>query len=184
MAAHDYAFLTRWRAEATPEEVYDVIADGPALARWWPSVYLEVTLLEPGGPDGVGRLTELWTKGFLPYSLRWRFRITEARRPERIALEAQGDFVGHGLWTFSPQDGFTDVAFDWRLRAEKPLLRALSFLLKPLFSANHRWAMTRGEESLRLELLRRRARTAEERARIPPPPGPTFPHNLRRRPPA
>jgi len=31
-----------------------------------------------------------------------------------------------------------------------------------------------GEESLKLELLRRRAKTSEERTRIPMPPGPTF----------
>jgi hypothetical protein len=31
-------------------------------------------------------------------------------------------------------------------------LRYLSFLFKPFFSANHRWAMARGEESLRREL--------------------------------
>lgn len=181
MPAHEYAFLTRWRAEATPEEVYDVIADGESLARWWPSVYLEVTTLENGGPDGVGRVTALWTKGFLPYTLRWRFRVTEAKPPERIALDARGDFVGRGVWTFAPREGGTDVWFDWRLRAEKPLLRALSFALKPVFSANHRWAMARGEESLRLELRRRRAGSPEGRARIPPPRGPTFPHHRRRR---
>jgi uncharacterized protein YndB with AHSA1/START domain len=182
MSANEYAFLTRWRIPASPEEVYEVIADGDSLARWWPAVYLEVKTLEPGEPGGVGRLTELWTKGFLPYTLRWRFRIVEARRPERLALEAMGDFVGRGVWTFAPRDAGTDVLFDWRLRAEKPLLRALSFLMKPVFSANHRWAMARGEESLRLELLRRRASTAEERARVPAPPGPTFPHNFGRRP--
>jgi len=31
-----------------------------------------------------------------------------------------------------------------------------------------------GEESLKLELMRRRANTPEEQARIPSPPGPTF----------
>jgi hypothetical protein len=41
--------------------------------------------------------------------------------------------------------------------------------------------MARGEESLRLELARRKATTLDARMRIPPPPGPTFPHNLRRR---
>lgn len=30
------------------------------------------------------------------------------------------------------------------------------------------------EESLKLDLARRRARTPEERAAVPPPPGPTF----------
>jgi hypothetical protein len=31
------------------------------------------------------------------------------------------------------------------------------FILKPIFAANHRWAMARGEESLTRELLRRRS---------------------------
>jgi hypothetical protein len=48
-----------------------------------------------------------------------------------------------------------EIVFDWRLRAEKPLLKSLSFLLKPLFRRNHRWAMERGEQGLRRELNRR-----------------------------
>jgi hypothetical protein len=64
------------------------------------------------------------------------------------------------------------VTYDWLLRADKPLLRRLSWLLKPIFAANHRWAMARGEESLKLELARRRAETPEERARVPAPAGP------------
>ena len=71
-----------------------------------------------------------------------------------------------------------NITYDWRVMADKPLLRRLSFLLKPLFSANHGWAMARGEESLKLEMARRRAASPEDAARIPAPPGPTFPHNL------
>ncbi|MEO8745789.1 MAG: hypothetical protein ABI334_01555 [Candidatus Dormiibacterota bacterium] len=42
-------------------------------------------------------------------------------------------------------------------------------IFRPIFAANHRWAMARGEESLDLELRRRRARTEAERDAIPPP---------------
>jgi hypothetical protein len=65
-----------------------------------------------------------------------------------------------------------DITYDWRLSAEKPMLRHLSFLLKPVFEANHRWAMAQGEESLKLELARRRATADAARGSIPPPPGP------------
>ena len=44
------------------------------------------------------------------------------------------------------------MTYDWKIRADKPLLRYLSFLLKPIFSANHRWAMAQGEKALRAEL--------------------------------
>jgi hypothetical protein len=50
-----------------------------------------------------------------------------------------------------------DIAFDWRIHAEKPLLKRLSFVFKPIFEANHRWAMARGEECLVRELARRRS---------------------------
>ena len=175
MTGSEYAFLTRWWMQASALEVYDVIADGESLPRWWPSVYLDVRTLELGSELGTGRVTAVHTKGFLPYTLRWSFRVTEAVRPVRIALDAVGDFVGRGVWSFAENGGGTAIHLDWRLRAEKPLLRRLAFLLRPVFSANHRWAMARGEESLRLGLRRRRAGTEEERALIAAPPGPTFP---------
>ena len=66
------------------------------------------------------------------------------------------------------------ITYDWRVSASKPLLRWLTWLLRPVFAANHRWAMARGEESLRLELRRRRATSEMERRRMPPPPPTTF----------
>ena len=179
MSINDYHFVTRWRVRGTPEEVYRVLDDAPGLARWWPSVYLDVRVLEEGDESGNGALVGLHTKGWLPYTLRWRFRVTEKRPPTRLALAALGDFVGAGVWTLAAAGDDTEVTYDWRIRAEKPLLRSLSFLLKPLFAMNHRWAMEKGEESLRLELDRRRAASDEERARIPAPPGPTPASTLR-----
>jgi hypothetical protein len=181
VALSDYHFISRWRVEGTCAEVADIIADVESLPRWWPSVYLALEVLEPGGERGVGKVVSLWTKGWLPYTLRWRFRVAESRHPYGSTIQALGDFDGHGIWTFAQSGPHVDITYDWRIRTHKPLLNALSFLLKPAFAANHRWAMARGEESLRLELLRRRARTPEERARIPQPPPPTFPHNRSRR---
>jgi hypothetical protein len=169
MAANDYAFVTRWRLEGTVREVHDILADAASLPRWWPSVYLEVRVLQPGNSLGVGKTVELLTQGWLPYRLRWRFVTTDVR-PDGFTLDAMGDFEGRGVWTFAQARGAVDVTYDWRIRARKPLLRSLSWFLKPVFAANHRWAMARGEESLALELRRRRARTEAERAAIPDPP--------------
>jgi hypothetical protein len=181
MATNEYHFLTDWRVQGTTQEVSDILEDALDLPRWWPSVYLEVEELEPGDERGVGRVIGLLTKGWLPYTLRWKFRITESNHPRGFSLRAFGDFEGTGVWTLTQDGEFVNIIYDWRIRADKPLLKALSFLLKPIFKANHRWAMARGLESLRLELERRRARTREEAEKIPPPPAPTFPHNLRQR---
>jgi hypothetical protein len=169
---NDYQFLTRWRVEGTCGEVADVLNDPMALTRWWPSVYIDVQELRPPGANGVGRRVRLHTKAWLPYTLRWEFEVVESRYPHGYTLVASGDFDGSGVWTFEQDGPFVDIAYDWRIRAEKPLLRNLSFLLRPVFEANHRWAMARGEESLRLELARRRASSEALRARVPAPPGP------------
>ena len=178
MPTTEYHFITRWRVAGTVTEVTDVLKNAEDLVRWWPSVYLDVRVLEPGDAAGVGKKVSLLTKGWLPYTLRWQFRVTESRHPFGYTLEALGDFEGRGVWRFEPDGGHVNITYDWKIRARKPLLNALSFLLRPLFSANHQWAMARGEESLRLELARRHAATPAAAASIPPPPGPTFPHNL------
>lgn len=167
--APEYAFVTHWRFRATAEEVFNILADAMALKRWWPSVYLDVRELKPPGPDGTGRVVDLWTKGFLPYTLRWNFTVTEVTRPSGFRLEAHGDFEGRGVWTLQEDGDQVDVTYDWRIKAEKPLLRYGSFALRPFFAANHRWAMARGEESLALELRRKRGEAA-----VPAPPGATF----------
>jgi hypothetical protein len=172
--ANEYAFLSRWRVTGDVREVAAILEDTPALSCWWPAVYLDVALLDPGDARGVGKRASLLTKGWLPYTLRWKFDVVESRSPHGFTIAASGDFDGTGRWTLAQAGPEVDVTFDWRIRAEKPLLRRLSFLLKPMFAANHRWAMARGEESLRLELLRRRARNTAEAASVPPPPGPTF----------
>jgi hypothetical protein len=169
----EYKFFTEWRVPATIEEVKAVLGDAPSLTRWWPSVYLSVDQVEEGEPDGVGRTVALHTKGWLPYTLRWNLRITKPMTDTGFALAASGDLQGTGVWTFAQDGPEVVITYDWRISATKPLLRRLGWLLKPAFGANHKWAMARGEESLRLELRRRRAPNPSVTS-IPAPPPATF----------
>ncbi len=173
MATNEYHFITQWRVESTLEEISEILGDSLGLARWWPSVYLGVEVLQPGNELGVGRVVNLYTKGWLPYTLRWQFRIVHSEYPHGFTLEANGDFDGRGIWIFERDGDSVNITYDWKIRAVKPLLRRFSFLFKPVFAANHHWAMAMGEKSLNLELARRHASTDEERADIPEPPEPT-----------
>ena len=175
MAIKKYHFITNWRVEATCQEVYITLKEANDLKRWWHSVYLDVKTLEKGDAHGLGKVVELYTKGWLPYTLKWQFRVTEVHPNtfSGFSLEAFGDFVGRGIWTFEQDGAFCNIVYDWEIEAEKPLLKYLSFLMKPIFSANHLWAMRKGLESLVLELRRRKG---EKNVPLPPPP--TFPHNL------
>lgn len=174
MSANSYHFVTHWRMPGSKQEIFNTLADARELTRWWPSVYLDVRELEPGNGTGVGKVVSLYTKGWLPYTLRWQFRVTEVQQYDGFSLEAWGDFVGRGVWQFAQSGEWVDITYDWSIEAEKPILRRLSFILKPIFGANHQWAMRQGAASLELELARRRVGSEQEQLAIPQPPGPTF----------
>lgn len=78
------------------------------------------------------------------------------------------NFEGRYLITLQETSGQATVTFDTKLRVTKPLLRYLSWVLKPIFKANHFWSMARGREGLVQELARRRAaRYAPDRGPVP-----------------
>lgn len=174
MRTNDYHFIDKWRVEGDVKEVADIIEDAASLSRWWPSVYFEVSELEPGGEGGVGKVISLRAGGWLPYTLRINFRTVSSRYPNGFTMDAFGDLEGKGIWIFEQDGPYVNVTYDWTIKANKSIIRSLSFLLKPIFRANHNWTMKRGEESLKLELLRRRAASPQEAALVPAPPPPIF----------
>lgn len=167
MATNSYHFITHWRLRARQDDVVAIFNDVESLPRWWPSVYLDARVVAPGDEKGIGRRVELYTKGWLPYTLRWRFVVTEVTS-HGSTLVAEGDFVGRGIWTFAQSGEWLQVTYDWKIEATKALLKYLSFALKPLFRMNHEWAMKQGGRSLELEVLRRSGAR-----NVPPPPAAT-----------
>ena len=167
----DYAFRTVWRVPGTVLEVATVLADAAALPRWWPSVHLAVDVLHtPDRETGLGAVARLHTTGWLPYTLTWTIELTSPITADGFTLTAVGDLEGAGVWTFRQDGPEVEIGYDWQVRAGKPLLRRMSWLLRPAFEANHHWAMRRGEQSLVLELRRRRGSVG-----VPAPPAATFP---------
>jgi hypothetical protein len=171
MAPNDYHFRSSWRVLGTVDEVFDLISRSEDLPKWWPAAFLDALELEPGDEDGIGKVVRLETRGWLPYKLNWHLRVIERNPPHGFGFQVWGDFVGHGAWTFTESGAWTDVGFDWRVNVRKPLVRWLSFLVRPLFASNHRWAMAKGEESLRLALARAHAQDPALKAALMPPPG-------------
>ncbi|MEP7321716.1 MAG: SRPBCC family protein [Saprospiraceae bacterium] len=166
-----FNFITRWNVGATVDEAYSIIKDSSALKKWWPSVYLDVKVTDQGLNSGIGKKVALWTKGFLPYTLQWNFEVVQIIPKERIVLNAYGDLLGKGIWTFKKTSFGCEVVFEWSIDFDKKYLSAFSPVLRPVFGWNHRWAMNKGLESLKLEVLRRRGVQ-----HVDAPPRPTWPH--------
>ena len=174
MADNAYHFVDRWRVAGDISEVADILEDALSLPRWWGSVYFEVKEIEPGEKGGIGKRIRLRAGGWLPYTLRINFRTIESHYPNGFTMDATGDLEGKGIWTFEQDGRFVNVTYDWTIKANKPIIEKLSFLLKPIFRSNHNWTMKRGEESLKLELLRRRAKSNGKAHEVPEPPPAAF----------
>src|SRR5437867_3298949 len=174
MTTNDYHFVDRWRVESDIKEVADILEDALSLPRWWGSTYFDVKEIEPGEEHGTGKLISLRAGGWLPYTLRINFRTVESHYPHGFSMDATGDLEGKGIWVFEQKGPVVEITYDWTIRANKPIIEKLSFLLKPIFRLNHTWTMKRGEECLKLELLRRRAKSDVELANVPAPPPTSF----------
>ena len=69
-------------------------------------------------------------------------------RPREFEVEVVGDLTGRGAWTLTPSDGHLHIRFDWRVLADRPLLRYLTPILRPLFRWYHSWSIKRAIEGL------------------------------------
>jgi hypothetical protein len=154
-----YDLRSDWRVRATVDEVLAVMGDPTDLPRWWPMVYLDANVLDPGEPEtGVGKRIAIHARGFLPYTLQFELRVTENRIPRGISVAVCGDLEGEGHWHVAEEPGgVVHLQHVWLVRPAKPLVRRLSFMLRPLFEANHHWTMTQGLRCLERELEARRA---------------------------
>jgi hypothetical protein len=74
--------------------------------------------------------------------------ITRFEPPHVIGADVDGDLRGTGMWTLTEVDGGTHVRFDWRVHADRPLLRVLTPVLRRALRWNHAWAIARAREGL------------------------------------
>ena len=129
---NEYHGITRRRVAGTVQRISGVPGGAEGLPRWCQSVYLAVKKLDPDDERGT---------------LQGGFRVTDPRKPYEYSLETSGDFTGRVIRTCEQDGSSANIPCDGRIRANKPLLRYLSFLIKSVFSANHRRAMAQGKRA-------------------------------------
>jgi uncharacterized protein YndB with AHSA1/START domain len=147
----EYAFVDEWDVRARAEAVYAVLADARTYPRWWRPVYIGVSA---DGPAELDSVSSQHFRGRLPYHLRTQSRITKLDPGRLIEADVRGDLSGHGVWRLSPTPDGTHVRFEWTVFAERPLLRAMTPVLRPLLRANHGWAIARAKEGLEPYVMR------------------------------
>jgi uncharacterized protein YndB with AHSA1/START domain len=143
--AREYVFVDEWDVEAPQERVFDALADARTYPEWWTPIYKEC---EAEGPPEVGRVSTQRFSAKLPYTLETRSKVVGMDRPNTLEVDVEGDLRGHGKWTLTPSDGKVHVRFDWRVFADRALLRYLTPVLRPLFRWNHNEAIKAAMKNL------------------------------------
>jgi uncharacterized protein YndB with AHSA1/START domain len=136
--AAEYVFLDEWDVDAPQDAVFQALADARTYPVWWTPIYREV---EADGPPAVGCSSRQKFKARLPYTLSVVSTIVRLEPPREFEVEVDGDLGGRGVWTLTPSDGMVHVAFDWRVNADRALLRILTPVLRPVFRYNHNVAI-------------------------------------------
>lgn len=155
MPANEYYMPTSWRIKGDIHDVFQICSNFLDYQRWWPSVYLNIQVSGVDKETG-NEIYSILSRGKLPYKLRWNSCKTQEDPPHAISLKAIGDLTGRGIWSFEQDGDYVNVRFDWYVNAEKPILKYLSPIMKPIFRSNHYWAMNQGFESLKKELEQRK----------------------------
>ena len=128
--AREYVFIDAWDVDAPQEEVFLALADARTYPRWWKPTYRAV---EADGPPVVGCRSHHKFKAKLPYTLSTTSTIVRLDPPHEVEAQVDGDLRGRGVWTLTPRGDRIHVRFDWRVFADRPLLRILTPLLRPVF---------------------------------------------------
>jgi uncharacterized protein YndB with AHSA1/START domain len=135
----EYVFVDEWDVSAPLDAVFDALADARTYPDWWTPTYETV---EADGPPEAGRVSRQRFGGKLPYTLKTESTIVRMDPPYEFEVSVVGDLRGRGVWTLTARDGGrVHVRFDWRVFADRPLLRVLTPVLRPLFRWNHNVAI-------------------------------------------
>jgi hypothetical protein len=143
--AKEYVFIDEWDVDAPQGAVFNALVDARTYPEWWKPVYIAV---EAEGPPEPGCVSKQEFKGRLPYHLNTTSEVKRMQAPNEFEVEVVGDLTGKGVWTLTQRDGKVHVHFDWRVIADRPLLRVLTPILRPVFRWNHNWSIQRAIEGL------------------------------------
>lgn len=149
MPANSYRFVERWDLPGfTPEQVYDVLVDAKLLPEWWTGVFLEAEGIGENPEPVAGAKAKVVARGFLPYKVRFVIEAIELIPGKLVLVKTSGDFNGQGRATITASDEGTILETEWLAIVNKPIVRFLSPILRPIFALNHYWTTPRGVKGL------------------------------------
>lgn len=123
---------------------------------WWPAFQQlgAATSQEPIAGEGL----RLAVRSPLGYKLKVQLRITDVMPRQRLALNSDGDLVGHGSVIFEPTGHSarpeTIIRIAWAVHTTKVWMNRLAPMAAPVFGWAHGKVMADGERRFQRYLSR------------------------------
>jgi len=139
---NEYRFESVWQVPCSRVKVFAVLRDLSIYPQWWS----EVRRVSGAGDSAV----KVTIRATLPYSLTFEMQ-QKVVDEESGVLEAamNGDLQGTSRWKIVERGGMCFLTFQEEVRMNKPLLRWLAPIARPVFRVNHSLMMKHGQQGLR-----------------------------------
>lgn len=139
---HRFILISRWHLTCGIDAAWARISVIRRWPQWWPNVARVDIEGEAGDTPRAGSAAWVHWKTRLGYGLRLRVIATGVMAPCELEGRAEGDLQGRGLWLLEPQaDHSVVITYRWDVHLNKPWMRFLAPVLRPVFAWNHFDAM-------------------------------------------
>lgn len=150
----EYRFLTVWVFDAPIESVWQEIFDFENWPSWW-SFVESIIEIKPTLPNQMGSIWQItWTTP-LGYKLTFDTTLERVEPLQEIAVVAQGEVEGTGLWQLEKVPEGTLVRYYWNVKTTKLWMNILAIFLRPAMEWNHNKIMEDGGQKLAQRLQAR-----------------------------
>ncbi|MBK9730986.1 MAG: polyketide cyclase [Chitinophagaceae bacterium] len=148
----EYSYITVWKLKNTSlDEVWKTIKAVDDWPNWWKGV-VRVQTIKEGEANGIGKISELTFKSFLPYTLSFQSELLQLKFHECMIGKATGELEGSGVWNFRMENETIRIQYEWNVKTTLTWMNVFAPLLRPVFKWNHDLIMQWGLEGLAKKL--------------------------------
>ena len=134
-----FHFDRTWRFDVPVERLWDAVSDTTRFPEWFP--WLDADHLGPLVPGTVARFR---VDPPLPYRLNLTVSVLEVEDGRSVDTHVSGDLAGPARLEVEPDGDSSSARLAWSLIVQRPALRVVERLARPVMVWGHDAIVARG----------------------------------------
>ena len=133
-----YHFYHEHYFNAPIEKVWAILDDAESWPKWSKG-FKKMTRVNQESEAKVGSLLDCEVKGDLPYTIRFRLKVTHYEPPNRMGYHASGALEGTGKWELETRKEGTFLQYYWDVGTTNPFFNLFAKIpgFKKIMEKNH-----------------------------------------------